>query len=498
MTINRLLIDGVEIERSSFLSSSPFYSDYTFQTARAGMLDAAQAIGCARASQPAPLAARLDFLRRAADAFSYSIERLEHTVRMTGMPLSQVESYYRQIPEILRDLPGSMQARGKRVGLRQAYEMESLGAQRYKMLVPPDGFCYAVTPGSDPRAAALAAANLGYLGIPFVLRASPRDAAALLTVAALLQGGFDANFASLLFFDPDSTESAQMHFKLVEAASIVWTFGPSQAVDRALRYRPLEPKPEIDLEGLPAEPGALQEALAGLEREALADRLRIVQRSADLFEGKIVLRHESGDCAAIAWGGPDEKMQSILFDSLGYPIVCTALKSVMALDSEDWEEQAAAFLAELKIGDPLDPLTQVGYIGPHHLDSLQALLEANRGRITVYGGERRSAMQAAPLLVASQEDVPDFFGQEIPAYVLAVRRCESLDEAVERLNACVGGRRRLAVSLLGAPHEHRLPAFLKLAAHAVMVDRPTSALAPALHEGNDYLQLLTNARLIAA
>jgi acyl-CoA reductase-like NAD-dependent aldehyde dehydrogenase len=148
------------------------------------------------------------------------------------------------------------------------------------------------------------------------------------------------------------------------------------------------------------------------------------------------------------------------------------------------------------VGDPLDPLTQVGYVDARCLDWLAELRKKNSLRATFYGGERLSPQQATPLLVASQEELPDFFAQEIPAYVLAVSEVENLPEAIRRINHYTGDEPRLAVSLFNFPKEALSRAMLDARAHTVLVNTPTSTLLPAFHEGNDYALLLRQARMI--
>jgi hypothetical protein len=101
------------------------------------------------------------------------------------------------------------------------------------------------------------------------------------------------------------------------------------------------------------------------------------------------------------------------YEAIAYPIACTATKSVMVIDGRDWIEEASHFLAGLVAGDPLDPATQVGYIDSGCLDTLERLRQDNSLRAHFTGGERLSAHQARPLLVASQGECPDFFAQEI-------------------------------------------------------------------------------------
>lgn len=493
-----LLINGSEISRSTFDGSSTFYEQYHYSIAELSLLDISNAIGCARKAGRSALSSRIESLERAAQAFQYNDKDLEHAVCMTGMPISAMKEAFEHIPTLLRDVPHAMAARFTRSGGAGAADLEALGGGLLRMRVPDAGFCYAITPGIDPRAAAIVAANLGYLGIPFVLRASTRDAAAHLVICALIEGGFDPNFCSLVYLSRDDPQFSQKHFKLVDACSIVWTFGPRENIDPVIRYETRQ-QAILDLGGLDLEQATLesiQDALAAQSPAEFSRRIQVRAEPIDHFQGKTVVRHETGNCAAITYGPMDAAMQEALSAGLRYPILCTSTKSVLSVAGTDWIESARDFMAGLVTGDPLEPGTQVGYIQPRDLDSLSSLVKTNGNSIQVYGGRRISKHQAEPLLVASQADAPDFFAREIPAYVLAVRTCESLEEAVRLINAHSGERPRLAVTFLNLPESRRSTAILHVHAHALLFDRPTSTLLPAFHEGNDYAIGLTHGRLL--
>jgi hypothetical protein len=494
-----LILNGTENLRAPFDSESPFYPGCAFKTADANQLDVSLAIGNARSADRSSLPSRIASLNRAASSFGYTQTELEHAVQMTGMPVRLMDDFLRQIPQILQDV-GSIQGnRFLNTGGANPSNFEALGGGRFKVMEALDGFCYTAAPGNDPRVAALVAANLAYWGIPFILRASPRDVAAPLTIRALIRGGFDPKFCSLIYLDPTSPDSSQKHFKLVNAASIIWTFGPAQVIDPTLRFEMRGKRAVIDLEGLPdgIEPdlASLKKSLAEEGLEGTLARIRLEDDLYDHFETKTVLRHEAGNCAALAWGNLDVRAREILYQSLGYSIICTAVKTLLTIDSPGYIKQTAQFISELKAGDPLDPETQVGYIQPRHLDRLEALVQANQGRAAFYGGQRLSRIQAEPLLVDSKTDLPDFFGQEIPAYVLAAGECRDLEQAAGWLNRHQYPP-RLAVTLLNSPERVRSKALQDLCCHAILVDKPTSTLAPALHEGNDYGLTFTQGRLL--
>jgi hypothetical protein len=343
------------------------------------------------------------------------------------------------------------------------------------------------------------AANLGYLGIPFVIRASIRDAAAPLVIRALIAGGFDPRTCNLVYLDRNDPQTQEHHFRLVEASTSVWTFGPAHSIDRTLRYRPSKSRATIDVDEAfsAADAEEFNAWLASLNPSELARRVQFETPTQDLFADKQVLRHETGNCAAIVSGPLTTILKATLYEAIAYPIACTATKSVMVIGGGDWIEETSHFLTGLTAGDPLDLATQVGYIDPGCLDTLERLRQDNALRAHFTGGERLSAYQARPLLIASQEECPDFFAQEIPAYVLGVRACQDLSEAIAQINQNTGMQPRLAVSLLNFPKGQLSSQVLELRAQAILVDLPTTRLLPAFHEGNDYSLLLTKGRFLS-
>jgi len=489
-----LIIAGEEIFEPAFDGRCIFYEHYHYQVANASPLDLSKAIGAARSAERIPIETREVILNRAAENFSYQQEDLEHTVRLTGMPVSLVQTLLSEIPQWLRQVPQVARARFTSSKEKEVFSQEISPGQYWKLLSPLEGFCYAVTPGNDPRSAALVAANLVFMGAPFILKASPKDAVAPLVVKALLSAGLAPNYCSLIYFESESQQTANKHFKLVDACSLLWTFGPNDQVERLLRYEQGKPQAIVDLSELDSaqvEADKLAQVIS--ERGFKLDHERI-----DHFAGKRVLRHNTGNCAAIINGSLDEAIKGWLYEAINFPLGCTATKSIFWLQApKDLLLELQVFLGELRAGDPLDPQTQIGYVHPHNLDFLQAALERNRLRLQAFGGERLSSFQAHPLLVASQEELPDFFADEIPAYVLAVQSCTSSRQAVEMVNHYTTREPRLAVSLYRFPKAERAMAVQELRTHTVLFDLPTSRVVPVFHEGNDYALRLSARKLIA-
>ena len=494
------IVGGVPVERRLFQAAALFYPDYRFTLGAPGPLEVAQAIGNARSAEFPTLSERIQALQRAAQLFSFEREHLEHTTRLTGMPITEVERAYTDIPRLLRSVSQVLQARFHRLGKENESLLEVTVPGLYRMLAQPGGFCYAITPGLDPRAAAIAAGNLALLGIPFILRASYKDCAAPLVLQALFEAGFDPRCAALLYLDRDSPDFQSTHFKLVDSASVLWTFGPREAIDPTLRYERTMRRAVVDLED--SEPQTPEAVHTAIEKAQAAGKLRVEDVLQDHFAGKIVLRHETGSSALIASGPFDEHTCQVLQASTGYAVLCTAARSVFTDAGPQWIEAAVDFYTHLKTGDPLDPQTQAGCIHPRDLDHLQGLLRKHALHMKTYGGERLSEFQMSPTVVVAKDADPQpafgqtWLGTEIPTYVLALQPVESVEQAAAILNTYTQERPRLAVALVNVPAEKRLPAIRALRATTVLIDLPTTTLVPSFHEGNDYALSLSQAKVI--
>jgi acyl-CoA reductase-like NAD-dependent aldehyde dehydrogenase len=499
-----LIINGNQIFRSPFEVTSTFYPQYKFQVSNASQLDIASAIGAVRRADRSSLSDRKRFLENVANSLVIEDELTEHVVRMTGMPVRMIRDAIQDIKRIFRATPEVLNHRFKNFGYPAGFKQEIIAQETItsdlsKVLLPMEGFCYAVTPGNDPRASAIVAANLGYLGIPFIIRASIRDAVSPIIIKSMIEAGFDSNFCNLIYLDRDSADYEQKHFKIVDACSCMWTFGQPQSIDQTLRYQASERSLVLTLTGSgydPSRPYSLKETLGHLSETEFNRSVRIEPNSVDHFKQKMVIRHESGNCAAILNGPFDKTIQELIYPSIGYANICTAMKSLMIIAESDQTMAIADMLSSLVVGDPLHPDTQVGFIDSRNLDYLSQLVKRNSLHMQMFGGERRSTFQANPLLITSQEDLPDFLGQEIPAYVLTTRNCQTVDEAIIHLNMHLDGHPRLGVSLLRLPEEQLKSTIVQIDAHIVLINKPTSLLLPAFHEGNDYVQLLTTGKMI--
>jgi acyl-CoA reductase-like NAD-dependent aldehyde dehydrogenase len=487
-----LILSGNEVLRRTFKVESPFYAGYQAEVAQAGVLEVSAAIGSARRAERLSFQERRVRLERAAQSFTAAQADIEHAVMMTGVPVTQVESLFAHIPHWLREVPAVLAQRFPEAVSQLAEHFPGGGC---RLLIPPPGFCYAITPGNDPRASALVAANLAALGIPFILRASVRDALAPLVIRALHAGGFDPHFCSLLYFEGGlkgaGPETRQKNFHLVDTAASVWTFGPDASVDSALRFETRGSYAAIDLPSPAPDPLEEPQLCALLTKRGF----QVQEDRIDHFAGKIILRHNSGNCAAVLKGGLTPGFLETLGQALAFPLGCTATKSLMLVDAPAGTlEELWDFLHSMKVGDPLDPGTDVGFINPATLDYLYDTLVRSRAKLQRWGGERVSPFQSEPVLLASQEVLPEIFAHEIPAHLLAVRGCQDMEDAAAQINHYTVREPRLAVSLHNLEPEEIAFAAGSIRTHSLLINQPTSLVTPYLHEGNDYASLLLTAK----
>lgn len=490
------LIAGKEVISSQFWAYSPFYTDYRIQMADASAMDVATAIGATRRAQRLTPPERAACLRRTADIFRVEPAYIEHTVRMTGLPYRVVAGLLDEIPNWLREVVAAFEQRFEPLGDYPAVFLERVAGTYSNVRAAIEGYCYAVTPANDPRAAALVTANLGYLGIPGILKVAKGDAISPLLIQALISAGFDPSFFNLLAFDNRGSDASAKHAHLVDQASVIWSFGSHADVDNALRFRATGTSTALDLSGLDVSSSGLAARLGALPDRALATRLRVTTEQIDCFAGKSVLYHACAACAAILAGPFDEKTANFLRRSTDYASGCNATRAVAQLAGKDWVSRAVDFFASLIVGDPLDPETDVGYIYPTNLDYVEYLLQKYRHAIHTYGGQRISLFQATPVLIESSAAFPELFGQEIPTYFLATTHVRDLNDAVQQLNAAVGEQARMAVAMHGFEENSARAMLPEISAQIILIDQPTTRVLPDCHEGNDYAHLLTPAKRI--
>jgi succinate-semialdehyde dehydrogenase/glutarate-semialdehyde dehydrogenase len=121
---------------------------------------------------------------------------------------------------------------------------------------------------------------------------------------------------------------------------------------------------------------------------------------------------------------------------------CIAAKRFLVADrvADEFEERFAQAVAVLRVGDPLDPATQVGPLARADLrDALEQQVEASvrQGARVLTGGRRRAGAGYfyEPTVLAGISDGMPVFAEETFGPVAAVRRVVDAEEALAIANA---------------------------------------------------------------
>lgn len=455
-----------------FTVVSPFDSKYKTNVADSNLFDIKVAISKARKSfdncQDLDFDDRRDVLKKASQKLKFGKSDMEYIVKMTGMPLKRVGEYLQDIQKVLTAVPDLIE---KRIGIYGGMIGRNpiQGSNMFKILEPHEGIAYIVTPGNDPRVVAFVSAWLVSLGIPAIFKVSKTDMRIPeLVVNSIVEAGYPSGALNILCWDTSNPEKRDLHFKLVDSSQIIWAFGDNETVDKTLRF----------------------------ETHAEAGH----QRTIDHFSDKIVLRHASGRAAGIVDSGVDLKKASkmILSSALHWPIGCNSMKALFVVDEvhDDLVEHLKYNFSKLKVGDPMDPKIDVGYINPSNLSTINTRLDqlTRMGLLDIkFGGKLLSNYQLTPILAKTNDVNSEFISTEYPAYVLTTKAVDTYETAVEELNRTALGAKRLAVSVYSNDKHKILKSKIK--AHHVKMWGHTTELDLLFHEGQDYLHKLTEPQI---
>lgn len=479
MDVYKSIIGGKERGNGEFSVNSPFYDDFGFMISGASDLAVRGAISRAtNAKIELSLDERIAILQKAAAKPVYDLH-VEDVVKITGIPIRNVSAYAKDIPVMLSQLPLQIK--------------DSLNHNPNRVRETKPGFAYCVLPGNDLRVTAYLSSILVTLGIPAILKASKEDMpTASETVKAIIESGYPGDALNLVCWDTSNPATKANHFAITDAASIMWVFGSDATVDDTLRYErkiTYTPKTKMDTK---------------TDGKSLEDYLNPVEMKIDHFGGKTVLRHGSGRAAGILLGDVSEGNKSKLISksAFDYPIGCNAMKSLVVVgeDYVDTLKVLAEKLKSMKVGDPLDYSTEVGYTSPKVLDYLTDRIK----HLTMMGQaclktdlDRISPKQMAPILVATDDTLSELLVSEAPAYMLTAIPAKTLDEAINIVNTSISGNKiphkRIAVSVL--TNNGVTTADIKnINAHHVRINRKTTDVDLLHHEGHDYVGELTNTK----
>ena len=174
------LIGGKEIVLSgeTFPVKSTFYEEYLTKAPNSNIFDIKTAISKAKSSivelSKLRFENRMSILKAVAKKFHTDSADLEYVVKMTGMPISNVEEKVDEIKELITTVPDYITKRFQiihgKIGTHIFRNLDML-----EIFEPVDGFVYVVTPGNDIRIVPFVVSWLVTVGIPGIIKVSKND-----------------------------------------------------------------------------------------------------------------------------------------------------------------------------------------------------------------------------------------------------------------------------------------------------------------------------------
>jgi acyl-CoA reductase-like NAD-dependent aldehyde dehydrogenase len=155
---------------------------------------------------------------------------------------------------------------------------------------------------------------------------------------------------------------------------------------------------------------------------------------------------------------------------------CISVQRVYVLDRvyDAFAEQLVARVSALKLGDPLDPTTDVGpMIEEAEAERIETWVKeaVGGGAQVLTGGRRLGGALYAPTVLANVTPTARVCAQEVFAPLVSLFRVRSFDEAVVEVNRSTYG---LQAGVFTSNLEHTLTAFDRIEAGGVIVnDVPT-------------------------
>ena len=483
-----------------FETGSSFY-DYKFSIDGANEFDIDMAVNFALDSKEKlsnlGYLGRKEILKKTAQSLSFEADEIEHAVKMMGMPIQYVRLYAQEVPALLSGYSDSLEQRYSVVNGKLARVHKDLNSLEIKE--PLDGFVYSIVPSNDPRALSFVFSVVGTIGLPAVLKISKNELPIAHKIAreAIVQG-YPADALNLLCWDTDDKKRAQeLHFYMFSKHSpnFFIPFGNDDTINNQLRYKE---KKIIDIRDLNKNIGK------NLDELLISDVTK--SDKVDILTGNVI-RHTSGNCSIIVDGFSEKAVDLAGYSAFEYPISCKSAKSVYFVgsqkDFELFKIGLSNYAKRLIIGDPLREKTQVGFVDSDLLEQTLKKVEELRslGQLeVVYGGEKISENQATPLIVTTDDHQSPFLTRETSIYMIALRRVDSLEQAVKECNL-PGYKQRLAVSVISDKSEiESVNTLLDLNCDQFHVNQITRSLHPPLHQGINYLERMSrtiSARLSA-
>jgi acyl-CoA reductase-like NAD-dependent aldehyde dehydrogenase len=448
----------------NFTVESDFYPDYRVLAPESGIFDVKTAISKAKSSlkecKELTFAERTEILENASEHYSATNAELEYAVKNTGMPIKIVKEYSEEIIKIFRGLPIVLEKHVGLVGEQFGYELKH--ANGVALFEPINGMVYAVTPGNDIRVSAFIASWLVSLGLSGIIKCSKNDLAfAHKALEQLTKSGYPEGALNLLCWDTKKQENSKLNFELVDSAKVVWAYGSDSTVDFMLRFEEKTPENVIDH-----------------------------------FSDKIVLRHGTGRSAGICGSdvSVNEVAQTVTDSALTWPIGCNAMKMLFTCgkNQEELASELSERFDELRkfTGDPMSNKTRVGYTDPKLLQHVMARIGdlQKTGQVKLRTGKKLSDKQCIPLLLETWDANSELLSNEFSTYLLTIKKCDGLNDALTQLNESAGINKRLSVSVFTSEKQK---VQNSLHAHHIANNKPTNEIDLLFHEGNDYFHKLT-------
>jgi len=367
---------------------------------------------------------RCAIVEDAYDMLSFDDEERAFLVEMLGMPRRSIDFKIQQHRGTLDLLPDTVEARN---GIRDGYIVRDVSDEaaavrvgeedtlRYELLRPTDEPLSVFLPGNDPSVAPNLLGSAVLTGNTVVARPSSQEPYSTLKAAeALTEAGYPDGALNVVMWDNADEDSDRYRDEVVESCGACAVFGDDETVET---FAAAADEPERPFLGY---------------GEGRANTY--VFADADL----------------------DAAVEGVVRGMTLWPIGCNATKAVrVAPDVYDqFTEKLVDAVADLEIGDPQHPETDIGYTDPEAVQ--QAEERANAAVVSsedafLYPEEAEGGLngdrvrigvppsaadpnQMRPVVIEAGSEGSEFMQEEYPGYVLGVNEVP-VDELQEHFDA---------------------------------------------------------------
>ena len=447
----------------SFRYKSAYY-DYSFELPNSSIVDLKLMLShAAHARKKVMLLSfeeRAAILKRAAEAYVVTDEELDHVVKMTGMPRMYVKQRADFGKIILQLLPQMIGSRyGHKFGtITKEILRNGNGIYRltgYESHRSVDGVIAAFVPPNDPAEVPFLLGHMVMYGGAAIIKPSASEPYFAVKIAELLtNAGYPAGALNVIHWDTRDSTRTHVSQELIRCSTHRIIMGGKQTADMLLKV--------VNDEGL-----CIEEHYS---------------------TGKNCI-FSSGNSKAIVCPGSDveETARMLVEGAYEWTRDCVTTKSVFVVGEEMKVNLIHAIqrrLKDKKVGDPLDPATEIGYNEDHEkiIQTIKGLVEFKYA--TLHFGEFTGI---TPFLIETNSIHSPLLQQEF-SYTLTIVPVQTVEEAVEKINeasATLDDKMSMAVSVF-SPHKtmeemhHAAPEqmnkLLTLRCHLLMYNKPSIML----------------------